>query len=357
MRNLVGVLFGGVGIGLSLVGCGSGDDGTAAGGSGGSGMTQAGGQTGTGGLPETGGRGGTGGAAPPMLSAGCSVFPSDSAWNRDISELPVHPNSENFVNSVGAEARMHPDFGTEWEGAPIGIPYRVVDSKVSPLTVEYLAYGDESDAAPFPIPLDTAIEGGPDADGDRHVIAIDSESCMLYELYRAFPQSNSWQADSGAAYDLSRNDDHPEGCTSADAAGLPIFPGLVRYDEVVLQGEIKHALRFTVAKSQKAYIYPARHYASDSEDSDRPPMGLRFRMKADFDCGAFSQEVQVICRALKDYGMLVADNGSNWYLSGAPDPRWNDEALGGIKEIPGSAFEVVDTGDAIITNAPTCVIE
>lgn len=344
----------GIGIALLQVGCGSDDQGETGEGSGGVGSNPTGGAPGGGGTTGGGGMPGAGGSTGG--TSACSVFPGDSAWNRDISMLPVHSNSENYVNSVGADLYMHPDFGTVWEGAPIGIPYVVVASSTPMSSIEYVAYGDESDAGPFPIPVDAEIEGGPDADGDRHVIAVDFGSCRLYELYRAFPESNSWRADSGAAYDLSRNDDHPEGCTSADAAGLPIFPGLVRYDEVVVQGEIKHALRFTVANSQRAYVYPARHYASESEDPDLPPMGLRFRMKADFDCASFSDEVQVICRALKSYGMLVADNGSNWYLSGAPDARWDDDALGGIKQIPGSAFEVVDTGDAIVTDAPDCLV-
>jgi hypothetical protein len=179
---------------------------------------------------------------------------------------------------------------------------------------------------------------------------------MLYEIYRAFPEGDSWTADSGVAWDLTSNETHPEGCTSADAAGLPIFPGLVRYDEVVEQAEIRHALRFTVSQSQRAYIYPATHYASSNTDTDLPPMGLRFRMKADYDCSGYSDEVQVICTALKKYGMIVADNGSDWYLSGAPDSRWSDDNLGDIKTILGSAFEVVDTGDPIVTDSPDCVL-
>jgi hypothetical protein len=306
----------------------------------------------------TGGTG-TGGAEPgdpPVLSGDCTIFPADNPWNLDISALPVHPNSDNFVDSVGADATMHPDFGTEWEGAPIGIPYVLVDSSTPLVDINYVAYGDESDPGPFPMPLAAPIEGGPDSDGDRHVIAVDTEGCKLYELYRGFPQGDSWDADSGVEYDLSTNDHHPEGCTSADAAGLPLFPGLVRYDEVVEAGEIKHALRFTVQNSQQAYIFPARHYASDQTDPNLPPMGLRFRMKADYDCSAYSAEVQVICTALKKYGMIMADNGSNWYLSGAPDSRFSDDNLGDLKTIAGSAFEVVDTGDPIITDAPDCVI-
>lgn len=293
---------------------------------------------------------------PPALSGDCTVFPADNPWNVDISGLPVHENSENFVASVGVDAYMHPDFGTVWDGAPIGIPYVVVASSSELVDIDYQAYGDESDPGPFPLPLDAPIEGGPASDGDRHAIAVAVDSCKLYEIYRAFPQADSWEADSGVEWDLTSNETHPEGCTSADAAGLPIFPGLVRYDEVVEQGEIRHALRFTVSQSQRAYIHPATHYASDDTDPDLPPMGLRFRMKSDYDCSSYSSEAQVVCTALKTYGMIVADNGSDWYLSGAPDSRWDDDALGDIKDIPGSAFEVVDTGDPVVTDAPDCML-
>jgi len=329
------------GTGGGSLGDGDGDSSGGSGGSGGSGQAPSGGASSLGGAGN---------------ATACTVFPPDSAWNLDISELPVHENSDNFVTSVGVDEQMHPDFGTEWEGAPIGIPYVVVDRNTSLVEVSYTAYGDESDPGPFPIPLDAPIEGGPEADGDRHVIAWDTDHCKLYELYSAYPTASTWEAASGAAYDLSQLDDHPEGCTSADAAGLPIFPGLVRYDEVVEQGAILHALRFTVEDSQRAYIYPARHYASSDTDPNLPPMGLRFRMKATFDCSAFSNEAQVVCTALKTYGMILADNGSNWYLSGAPDARWNDDALGDLKTIPGSAFEVVDTGDPIVTDAPDCTL-
>lgn len=325
-------------------------------GSGGEG-TGSGGRTSSGGSAEGGGDGDNEGDGDGDGAGKCRIFPADNAWNLDISRYPVHENSDNYVKSVGLDDTMHPDFGTVWDGAPIGIPYLVVDASTPLTQIVYSAYGDESDPGPFPIPLDAPIEGGPDSDGDRHVIAVDHESCLLYELYSAYPVGETWEAASGAVYDLSENDDHPEGCTSADAAGLPIFPGLVRYDEVVEQGEINHALRFTVQKSQRAYVYPARHYASNDTNADLPAMGMRFRMKNSFDCGDFSNEAQVICAALKKYGMIVADNGSNWYLSGAPDSRWDDEALGDIKTIPGRAFEVVETGDPLVTDAPDCSIE
>jgi hypothetical protein len=209
-------------------------------------------------------------------------------------------------------------------------------------------YADESDPGPYPIPADVPIEGGPDSDGDRHVLVVDSSTCTLYELYAAYPvdDGDSWTAGSGAIFDLTSNDLRPDGWTSADAAGLPILPGLVRYEEVA-EGEIRHALRFTIKESQRAYIKPGTHGASSETDPNLPPMGARFRMKADYDCSGYSRETQVVCTALKRFGMLVADNGSNWYLSGAPDARWDDDALGDIKVIPGSAFEVVDTGPTI----------
>lgn len=288
----------------------------------------------------------------PMLGS-CPLFPADNAWNTDISAAPVHPNSDAFIDSIGRTTRLHPDFGTEWEGAPIGIPYTVVDSSQPEVNIKYTAYGDESDPGPMPIPLEAPIEGGEDGDGDRHTLVIDEDSCTLYELYRAFPRNGGFEADSGTVWDLRRNEDHPEGCTSADAAGLPIFPGLVRYDEVVEQKEVLHALRFTVARSQRGYIYPARHYASSNTDPNLAPMGLRVRMKANYDCGSYSSDVRVLCTALKRFGMIVADNGSNWYVSGAPDPRWSDDNLRDLRTITGDAFEVVDTGP-IVTNAPEC---
>ncbi|HSC89133.1 MAG TPA: hypothetical protein VLC09_17745 [Polyangiaceae bacterium] len=301
------------------------------------------------------GTGGGSGGPPPGLGD-CMVFPASSPWNQDVSALPLHPLSDSYVDSIDRNAHVHPDFGTEWEGAPIGIPYVVVDSTQASVPIEFTAYGDESDPGPYPIPLDAPIEGGPASDGDRHVLGVDTSTCTLYELYRAFPEGDHWNADSGAVYDLTKDDRHPAGCTSADAAGLPIFPGLVRYDEVVEQGEIRHAIRFTVSRSQRAYVAPASHYASSDTDPNLPPMGLRLRMKAAFDCESFSDESRVVCTALKKFGLIVADNGSDWYLSGAPDSRWNDEALGDLKTIPGDAFEVVDTGAELVTDAPDCVI-
>ncbi|HEU5077119.1 MAG TPA: hypothetical protein VFU02_23170 [Polyangiaceae bacterium] len=276
------------------------------------------------------------------------MFPSDNPWNTDISNFPLHPNSDAFIDSIGRSDTLHPDFGTEWEGSPIGIPYTTVDSDQELVPVEF-DYADESDPGPYPIPPDAPIEGGSDADGDRHVLVVETDNCILYELYAAYPIDDgaSWEAGSGAIFDLSSNELRPDRWTSADAAGLPVLPGLVRYDEVVEAGEIAHALRFTVSDSQAGYISPATHAASSSSDPDLPPMGLRLRMQADYDCSGYSDEVQVICTALKRYGMFVADNGSNWYVSGAHDPRWSDDNLGDLKDIPGDAFEVVDTGEIV----------
>ena len=285
-------------------------------------------------------------AGPDQDLSDFKIFPDDNVWKWDISNYQVHSNSANFIASVGASVNLHPDFGTVWDGAPIGIPYLVVTSAQPLVPIVYTDYGDESDPGPFPIPLTAAIEGGSASDGDRHVIIVDIDRKILCELYYAFPQTDHWEASSGAKFDLTVNVDRPLGWTSADAAGLPIFPGLVRYEEVYIKKEVNHAIRMTVQNSQKAYIYPARHFASSSTDTNRPPMGLRFRMKAGYDISRFSPPIQVICLAMKKHGLIVADNGSNWFISGAPDPRWNDDTLGQLKTIPGSAFEAVLTVDA-----------
>jgi hypothetical protein len=324
-------------LGLSFA-CG---DGSIGGGEGGAGPGSTGPGTST---TSTGSGAGAGSAF-----ADCQIFPADNPWNQDVSQLALHPDSDAFIDSIGRNEALHPDFGTEWEGAPIGIPFVTVDATHPLVPIEYTAYGDESDPGPFPVPADAPVEGGPSSDGDRHVIVIDTDACQLYELYRAFPVEGGlrWQAESGAAFDLSINDHYPNGWTSADAAGLPIFPGLARYDEIVEKGELTHALRFTVERSQRGYIFPARHYASSITDPTTPPMGLRLRMKASYDCSSYSEEVQVICAGLKKYGMLVADNGADWFISGAPDPRWNDDNLRDLKSITGDAFEVVYTGEVV----------
>lgn len=326
---------------------GSNDGGTPSGGNGNGGTTATGGaSSGTGASSSTGGSTQSG---PGPFIGPCAMFPADNPWNTDVSEFPVHAQSDAFIDSIGRDTNLHPDFGTEWEGAPIGIPYVLVGSDQEKVSVNF-EYDDESDVGPYPIPIDAPIEGGPDSDGDRHVLVVDTDECVLYELYSAYPPASGtgpWDAGSGAIFDLSSNELRPEGWTSADAAGLPILPGLARYDEVVEKKEILHALRFTVSESQRAYIHPATHAASSSTDANLPPMGLRVRMKADYDCSSYSEEVQVICTALKRFGMFVADNGSDWYVSGAPDERWSDDDLRDLREITGDAFEVVDTGPAL----------
>jgi hypothetical protein len=284
-------------------------------------------------------------ASPPANRdlTGVQVFPPDNPWNTDISKLPVHPRSDVFINSIGREKNLHPDFGSFYQGRPSGIPYVVIrgDQPRVPLTY---SYGGESDPGPYPVPDDAPVEGGPDARGDRHVLVIDRDNHRLYELYKAYKVPGGWKAGSGAIFDLSANRLRPKGWTSADAAGLPIFPGLVRYDEVVEKGELTHAVRFTCERTQRGFISPARHFASSSNDPNLPPMGLRLRLKADYDVSGFPEHVQVILRGLKKYGMLLADNGGDWFITGAPDPRWNDEELGAIKRVKGKDLEVVETG-------------
>lgn len=283
--------------------------------------------------------GGGGGAS----IAGKQVFPADNPWNTDISSQPVDPNSDNLIASIGLSTGLHADFGTVWNGAPNGIPYVVV-SGAQPLVPVSFDYAGESDPGPYPVPANVPIEGGPSGTGDRHVLIIDKDHWKLYELFAATPQGSGWHAGSGAVFDLSSDVLRPAGWTSADAAGLPIFPGLVRYDEAVVQGAIHHALRFTVVHSRHAYVAPARHYASSLTDANLPPMGMRVRLKAGFDITPFPHEVQVILTALKKYGMFVADNGASWFVSGAPDPRWNDDDLHTLGQVKGSDFEVVRMG-------------
>jgi hypothetical protein len=271
-----------------------------------------------------------------------SVFPLDNPWNLDVSAESVDPNSDNLIASCGADRELHPDFGTTYDGVPWGIPFVTVAGSQPRVPVSF-DYADESDPGPYPIPSDAPIEGGPGASGDRHVLVIDVDNWVLYELFAAYPENggDSWSAGSGAVFDLSSNELRPEGWTSADAAGLPIFPGLVRYDEAVTQGAIRHALRFTCPRTRRAYVPPARHYASSDPDADLPPMGMRVRLKAGVDISGFPPEVRVILAALKTHGMFLADNGGGFFLSGAPDPRWNDENINTMKQLRGSDFEVV----------------
>jgi len=291
----------------------------------------------------------------PDLGPGASfhgrqLFPPDNAWNEDISNSPIDPNSDNLIASIGTTTNLHPDFGTVWNGAPNGIPYVVVSGSQPKVPLIWTAYGDESDPGPYPIPADAPIEGGPSSDGDRHVLVIDRDNWKLYELGYAFPINNgaSWNANCGAIFDLNSNALRPAGWTSADAAGLPIFPGLVRYDEVVEQQEITHAIRFTAQITRRAYVPPATHWASSNTSVNRPPMGMKVRLKASFDISTFSPHIQVILRAFKKYGLILADNGSNWYFSGAPDMRWSDNELNALKTLKGSNFEVVKMNNMVI---------
>jgi hypothetical protein len=267
------------------------------------------------------------------------VFPADNPWNADVSARPVDAASTTLIAACGLR-NLHPDFGTIY-----GIPYVLVGSAV-PMRAVTFDYADESDPGPYPIPADAPIEGGANSGGDRHVLVVDTLRWKLYELFDAHPMNGgaSWHAGSGAVFDLSSNQLRPIYWTSADAAGLPIFPGLVRYDEVVERGVIDHAVRFTCPRTQKGFIAPARHYASSDPSSSLPPMGMRVRLKASFDVSPYPAEVQVILRAMKKYGMILADNGSGWFVSGAPDSRWNDSKLDGLKQVPSTAFEVIQMG-------------
>jgi hypothetical protein len=281
-------------------------------------------------------------AAPGDRQLGsCPIFPSDNPWNQDISGAPVDPESDRYIAAMnGARARLHPDFGRR---AVYGIPWIAVAGTQPRLPITF-RWHNESDPGPYPFPPDAPIEGGRWSRGDRHVIAIDRERCRLYEAFNCHFRQGAWSCDSGAVFDLRSNKRRPHGWTSADAAGLPIFPGLVRYDEV-RSGEIRHALRFTVQRTQRAFVYPATHHASHHRDSDLPPMGLRVRLKASYDLSSYTGAPKVILAALKRYGMFLADNGSDWYISGESNPAWDDEELRPLKGVPASAFEVVKVGE------------
>jgi len=278
--------------------------------------------------------------------ASCPVFPSNNIWNTRVDILPVHPRSNAYINAIGSTDGVHPDFGSgTWDGGPIGIPYTIVPGTQPSVTIHFTAYGDESDPGPYPIPSDAPVEWG----SDHHVIVVDRDHCMLYEMYRAERQPDgSWNADSGAKFDLQSNALRPATWTSADAAGLPMLPGLVRYDEVA-SGAIKHALRFTANNIQENYVWPGRHLYPANPNLNLPPYGQRFRLKASFDISRFSPQVQVILTALKTYGMFLADNGSPWYISGAPNPGWNDDALvNELRNVKGVDFEAVDESSLMV---------
>jgi hypothetical protein len=275
-------------------------------------------------------------AAAATTVAGCPVFPVSSPWNEDVSRLPVAVRSVEYVRSIGLGARVHPDFASR----AYGIPFEVVSARQKRVGVRFTDYADESDEGPYPVPLGARVEGG----GDRHVVVLQQGTCRLFEMYGAARTESGWSAEAGATWDLRSNRLRPRGWTSADAAGLPIFPGLARADEVVRARRITHALRVTVPRTQKAYISPARHFASSDSDPALPPMGLRLRLKSGFSLRGFRGQALVILKALKRYGLIVADNGSPWYISGAPDRRWDDDDLHTLGQVPGSAFEAVQTG-------------
>jgi hypothetical protein len=286
----------------------------------------------------------SGGAADALrhpAAPRCPIFPKTNPWNQRVDRLPVATNSAAIIDSIGPNDTLHADFGSGlWEGRPIGIPITVVRRAQRKVRVSF-EYADESDRGPYPIPRNVKIEGGRQSDGDRHALILDRDACRLYELFALYPAAGGgWRAGSGAIWNLRSNRLRPAGWTSADAAGLSILPGLARYDEVA-RGRIDHALRFTVRRTRRAYVYPARHYAGESADPNLPPMGLRLRLKASFPTRGFPRQARIVLEALKRYGMLVADNGSDWFISGAPDRRWSNEQLHTLHRVPGSAFEVV----------------
>jgi hypothetical protein len=275
---------------------------------------------------------------------GCPILPPNNPWNQRVDRLPVDPNSSKYIAAIGLSSPVHPDFGTVYAGAPNGIPYTVVSNHTKRVPVHF-QYASESDPGPYPIPKGAPIEGGRNSTGDRHVIVVDRGTCTDYELFDARPHNGGryWTAGSGAIFKLRSDGLRPKGWTSADAAGLPILPGLARYDEVA-RGAIDHALRFTAPCTAPRFVYPARHAVSTCSQAWAPPMGLRLRLKASVGISRLPHQAQVVARALKTYGLMLADNGSPWYISGAPNTRWNDGALHQLDQLTGRDFEVVDTG-------------
>ena len=283
-------------------------------------------------------------AQTPNLN-GCNVLPANNVWNARVDSLPVAANSAAYVQTIGSSSGAHPDFGSSLTN---GIPITTVPGSQPKVPVTF-TYQSESDPGPYPVPANPSIEGGSSSTGDRHILIVDTTNCIDYELYWAYPASNgAWTAGSGAIFPLNSNNLRPAGWTSADAAGLPILPGLVRYDEVA-SGSINHALRFTVPVTDDTYIWPARHEASSVSGTQYPPMGQRFRLKKSFDVSSYPAHVQVILNALKTYGMIVADNGGPWFISGVPDSRWNDDEMHALTQVTGSNFEAVDES-SLITN-------
>lgn len=329
---------------LILVGCGGGVSPNN-----GSNNGSGGGNNGGGGNGGSGGGGGGNLACSVMTPGqggslgGFRPFTNNSLWNQDISSASVDSNSSNIINFIGGTIGMHPDFGSgQYQGSYMGIPYLVVDGNQGMVKVNFTAYGDESDPGPMPIPTSAPIEGYPNpGSGDRHVLVLDNNNCFLYELYGAYPQTDgTWNADSSAVWDLLSDEQRPWTWTSADAAGLPILPGLVRYDEVAA-GKIQHAIRFTLPHSREAMVPPASHWAANSTNQFAPPMGMKLRLKSSFDISGFSAANQVILTAMKKYGLIMADNGSAMYISGAPDDRWDNDDLHELGQVTASDFEVV----------------
>jgi hypothetical protein len=284
-------------------------------------------------------------SAPPKV-AGCPVFPASSPWNERVDTLPVAKGSATMIRSIGLDTSVHADFGSGlYDGSRIGIPYVVVHGAETPKSKVSFEYADESDKGPYPIPANVPIEGAPAHanEGDRHALIVDRDSCKLYELYALERTSSGWSAGSGAIFDLRSNKLRPAGWTSADAAGLPILPGLARWEGDASTGAIRHALRFTAERTRRAYVYPARHYASSSTDPSLPPMGLRVRLKASVDISKLPRQARIVAQAMKTYGMILADNGSSWYVTGAPSPHWSNDQLHALGTLDGADFEVVDT--------------
>ena len=285
---------------------------------------------------------GTAHAQPLPGAPKCTIFPADNPWNTPVDTLPVAKNSAAMIKAIGLHAQLHPDFGSgKYDGEPIGIPFDVVSNATPTYRVRF-EYADESDHVRYPIPKGVHIEGGPRSTGDRHALLVNKNTCRLYELFDLHHTRRGWKAGSGATWSLKSDKLRPAGWTSADAAGLPIFPGLARWDEVSA-GEIDHALRFTAPQTRREYVYPARHYASDSDSPSLPPMGLRVRLKAGIDLSKFPNQARVVLKALQVYGMILADNGSPWYVSGAPNSHWSNDALHTLSKLTGADFEVVDT--------------
>jgi hypothetical protein len=280
----------------------------------------------------------------------CTILPANDVWHADVSRLPVLAKSATYVSSIGASATVHADFGSGlYQGAPIGIPITTVSATQAKTRVTF-QYASESDKGPYPIPRTAAIEGGPSSAGDRHVILYDPAHCMDYELYAAYPHGTGWTAGSGAIFDLASNKLRPAGWTSADAAGLPILPGLVTWADMK-SGHIDHAIRVTVPRTQAAYVWPARHQASSSGDSSLPPMGLRLRLKASVDISHLPSQAHIVAAAMKKYGVIVADNGSPWFISGAPDAHFDNDALHALGSLTGTDFEAIDESSLMVSSS------